>query len=100
MPIEQICQFIIIACLFFTLLGTFESLISNFIGIVYPAFKSFEAIESEDKNDEKQWLIYWVCFACFTVSDQVVGRLVLKKIVPFYFFIKIGFLVFLFHPRT
>ena len=41
MPLEQILQIILGVCLFFTLIGTFKEIISNCIGIIYPAFKSF-----------------------------------------------------------
>ena len=41
MPVEQMAQIVVCVCLFFTLLGTCQSIISNFIGIIYPAFKSF-----------------------------------------------------------
>ncbi len=28
---------------------------SNFVGFSYPAYASFRALETEDKNDDKQW---------------------------------------------
>ena len=87
--------------LFLTLLGTFEQLTFLAVGVIYPAFKSFEALESiGNGNDDKEWLTYWVCFAGFIMFDQLAGRILLKRIVPFYFFIKMIFLVYLFHPRT
>ena len=51
-------------------------------------------------EDDRMWLTYWACFACFLVFDQIVGRHVLRKVLPFYFFLKIFFLVYLFHPNT
>ena len=46
MPVEQICYLLLVTVLFFTLIGTCKNIISNFVGIIYPAFKSFEALES------------------------------------------------------
>ena len=87
--------------LFLTIIGTFEQVTFLAVGVVYPAFKSFEALESHDQTgDDKEWLTYWVCFAGFLVFDQIAGRILLKRIVPFYFFIKMSFLIYLFHPRT
>ena len=94
-------QYIIGTIMFFTLLGTAKGIISQSVGVVYPAYRSFLALESTDNNgDDKMWLTYWVVFAIFTIIDQLAGKLCIKRIVPFYFFLKIGFLVFLFHPRT
>jgi receptor expression-enhancing protein 5/6 len=34
-------------------------LLSNLLGWVYPAYRSFKALESPEKEDDKQWLTYW-----------------------------------------
>ena len=86
--------------MFFTLLGTIDQLAITAFGIVYPAFKSFEALEAGGEDVLKLWLTYWVCFAAFMIVDQLVGKLLLKHILPFYFFIKLAFLIYLFHPET
>ena len=83
-----------------TLIGTFENLIVHLVGILYPIFKSIEALENDNLDSLKLWLTYWICFSSFLIFDQIAGKLLLKKIVPFYFFIKLIFLIFLFHPRT
>ena len=72
----------------------------NFIGIIYPAFKSLEALESDELGDDKQWLTYWVCFSFFIIIDKFADRLFIKRLIPFYFFMKITFLIYLFHPKT
>jgi receptor expression-enhancing protein 5/6 len=41
------------------LLNIWANLITNLIGFLYPAYASFRAIETKDKNDDKQWLTYW-----------------------------------------
>lgn len=44
------------------------------IGIVYPAYMSFKAIESSTKEDDTQWLTYWVVFASFSVLEIFTGQ--------------------------
>jgi receptor expression-enhancing protein 5/6 len=43
-------------------------------------------------------LTYWVCFGAFNIVDQFAG--VILRFIPFYYFLKLGFLVYLFHPQT
>ena len=73
-------------------------LICDFIGISYPGYMSFKAIESQAKSDDKQWLTYWVVFAIWRVLDDWAS--VLFSWVPLYYPLKLGFLIFLFHPKT
>ena len=39
------------------------------MGFVYPAYCSIKALESTVKNDDTQWLTYWVVFAAFSVVE-------------------------------
>ena len=80
------------------MLGVGQSYITNVIGVAYPAFMSFLALESEGLDDDKQWLTYWVCFGAFNIVDQFAG--IILSFIPMYFFLKLGFLVYLFHPST
>ena len=59
---------------------------------------SFLALESDGAADDKQWLTYWVCFGAFNIVDQFAG--IILQFIPFYYFLKLGFLVFLMHPAT
>ena len=85
--------------LIMTLLGQMESIISTLIGVVYPALMTLQALETTSPDDDKIWLTYWLCFSIFMILDKIIEKLYFKKIIPFYFFIKIGVLVFLMHPR-
>mgnify|MGYP000865026436 FL=1 len=78
--------------------GVGQTYITNLIGVAYPAFMSFIALESEGAEDDKQWLTYWVCFGAFNIIDQFAGTIL--QFIPFYYFLKLGFLVYLFHPST
>ena len=44
-------------------------LLANIVGFVYPAYCSIKALESTVKNDDTQWLTYWVVFAAFSVVE-------------------------------
>jgi len=76
--------------------GFGAQLLCNFIGFLYPAYKSIKALESSGKADDTQWLMYWVVFSLFSVleffSDTLVGW------VPFYWLIKCAFLLWCMSP--
>ena len=78
--------------------GIGQTYITNLLGVAYPAFMSFIALESNGVDDDKQWLTYWVCFGAFNIVDQFAG--IILQFIPFYYFLKLGFLVYLFHPST
>ena len=44
-------------------------LLTNLLGFAYPAYASFKAIESESKDDDTQWLTYWVVFSVFSLVE-------------------------------
>ncbi|CAK4067809.1 unnamed protein product [Aphanomyces euteiches] len=74
------------------------SLISNLVGFVYPAYMSFKALNTDSSTDDTQWLTYWVVYSAFNLTEQITDTLLFW--VPMYFFIKIAFLVWCYHPST
>jgi len=78
--------------------GVGISSLSSLVGFVYPAYKSFQAIESKTKGDDTQWLVYWVIFAIFSILEVFV-ELVLYWI-PFYYAFKLAFLLWAMLPQT
>ena len=46
-----------------------------------------------DVEDDKTWLTYWMCYGAFTVADMNVGFLL--SIIPFYWTMKLFFLIWL-----
>ncbi|KAL3666948.1 hypothetical protein V7S43_007895 [Phytophthora oleae] len=75
-----------------------EELVVGLVGFIYPAYMSFKAINTPGTGDDTQWLTYWVVYAFFNLTESVTD-LVLSWI-PFYFFFKIAFLVWTYHPAT
>ncbi len=60
------------------------------VGVVYPAYASIKAVESADKEDDTQWLVYWVVFSAFSVGEDL-----LAAWVPFYWVLKVDPLLLL-----
>jgi receptor expression-enhancing protein 5/6 len=84
--------------LFFTFMGWFQTYITCIVGIVLPTYWSIKAIETKEPDDDKQWLTYWSVYAVFTFFDLFSYWII--KIFPFYFIIKLIFLVWCFMPNT
>ena len=78
--------------------GFGASIVANIVGVFYPAFQSFKALESDKSVDDKKWLTYWCIFSIFSVLDQFANMILVW--VPFYFFFKLCFLIYLFLPYT
>lgn len=88
---------LILLCSLFVIGGA--KLISDLVAFLYPAYESFKAIDSADGSGaDTQWLTYWVVFAVISIFEQCAQFLVAW--VPFYFFIKIAFFIWLYHPST
>ncbi|PIA16352.1 hypothetical protein COEREDRAFT_35441, partial [Coemansia reversa NRRL 1564] len=74
------------------------ALLVNLTGFGYAAYASINAIESPGKDDDAQWLTYWVVFGLFNVAEYFTGFLLYWF--PFYYLLKLGFLVWLMAPAT
>ena len=79
-------------------LGIGASFFTRLIGIAYPTFKSVLALATPSVEDDKQWLTYWAIFGFFSVLDEF-GACILSYI-PYYYFIKVCLLIWLFNPLT
>ncbi|KAG0264988.1 ER membrane protein DP1/Yop1 [Mortierella polycephala] len=79
--------------IFFNFAG---KLLSNILGWVYPAYRSFKALETPDKDDDKQWLTYWAVYGFVSILESFTD--ILLYWLPFYFFLKSVFLLWLMIP--
>lgn len=68
------------------------------LGIVYPTFKSFAAIETKTtREDDEQWLTYWVVYATLNLLERVMWPVLMW--VPLYGLIKCSLLAWLVLPK-
>ncbi|KAF7546171.1 hypothetical protein G7Z17_g8627 [Cylindrodendrum hubeiense] len=70
-------------------------LLTNLAGFAIPAYYSLGALFSANKEDDTQWLTYWVVFSLFTVVESFVQ---VVYWFPFYFVFKFVFLLWLSLP--
>ncbi|KAF9916968.1 ER membrane protein DP1/Yop1 [Lobosporangium transversale] len=79
--------------IFFNFAG---KLLSNLLGWVYPAYRSFKALETQQKDDDTQWLTYWTVYGFVSILESFTD--ILLYWFPFYFFLKTVFLLWLMLP--
>ncbi|KAJ2046512.1 hypothetical protein IW146_006151 [Coemansia sp. RSA 922] len=85
-------------------------LLTNIIGVAYPAYQSIMAIEYGDMGctsdalgigepnlDKKQWLMYWAIYGVLTTADHWAGPIL--RLFPMYRVAKIGILIWAQHRK-
>nr|CDJ88035.1 TB2 DP1 and HVA22 related protein domain containing protein [Haemonchus contortus] len=77
----------------YVIISALAQIISNVVGFLYPAWRSIKAVRSSVKEDDTQWLIYWIVFATFSIIDFSTF-----STIPFYWLFKIAFLMYLYLP--
>ena len=88
----------LIVCVILVYLNIFDSVITNLVGTLYPAFWTIKSIEKNDFSEQKNWLTYWAVFSFFVLIDMFSPIIV--KFVPFYLVLKILFVIWMFMPGT
>ena len=106
--------YILLICLLFIFIGFFDHFLTILIATVYPLYISYKTLqnhindydEDENENEEDsgdnindiiQWLSYWVVYSIFINFETIFKKLLIY--IPFYFFIKVIFLLFCFLPQ-
>ncbi|KAK1780471.1 TB2/DP1, HVA22 family-domain-containing protein [Copromyces sp. CBS 386.78] len=70
-------------------------LLTNLAGFVLPGYYSLNALFTSSKQDDTQWLTYWVVFSLFTVIESLIS---VVYWFPFYYTFKFVFLLWLSLP--
>ncbi|GES75322.1 receptor expression-enhancing protein 4 isoform X3 [Rhizophagus clarus] len=73
-------------------------IVCNIVGFLYPAYASFKVIKVNDTKSTLPWLIYWIVMAFFTLGEGIADSLIFWF--PFYYEIKILFILWLILPQT
>ena len=88
----------LVLCVVFVYFNILDTIITNLVGTLYPAFWTIKSLEQNIVEEQKKWLTYWVVFGSFIIIDMV--SVVIVKFIPFYFVLKILFLIWLFMPGS
>ena len=77
LPAKQVIVVIAVLSLTLMIVSSYvRTMVDALTTFVYPAYKSFKALERNDTNKESKWLDYWIIFAFFQFFDNIlVGAL-------------------------
>ncbi|XP_072295286.1 receptor expression-enhancing protein 2 [Eucyclogobius newberryi] len=67
-------------------------------GTLYPAYASYKAVKTKNVKEYVKWMMYWIVFALFTTAETLTDMLL--SWFPFYFELKIAFVIWLLSPYT
>merc|ERR1711862_1052798 len=81
---------ITVASFFIRFMGIF---MTRFLGFLYPVYASIKALITDEKDDDTQWLMYWVVYAAFAPFEQI--ALEQSKVLPLFFAVKLLLLFWL-----
>ena len=87
----------LIVAIILTTTKWFSSYVTCLVGVLCPTYMTLKAIESPEDDDDKQFLTYWVVYGVFSIIDIFTAFLI--KIIPFYYTMKLMFLIWLFMPN-
>ena len=87
--------FITLGLLIISLILLIQGIVGGFIlfilGVVMPAYQSFVAIESPDKDDDTRMLNYWCIFSIVLIVDKLIDPLMF--IIPFSSLLRFGVVI-------
>ena len=97
-PQDKVLKYGLFCVVLFVVFGIGQAILTTLLGVAYPVFMSFHALESNGLGDDQQWLTYWVVFGLFNMIDQFAGFVL--HFIPFYYVLKLAVLIWLFHPKS
>ncbi|KAJ7553551.1 hypothetical protein O6H91_06G103200 [Diphasiastrum complanatum] len=68
------------------------------VGVGFPVYSTFKAIETKELQAQEQWLVYWAVYGCFCVAENFSDKLL--SWIPFYYHVKLVFLIWLQLPNN
>ncbi|XVF49582.1 hypothetical protein PTKIN_Ptkin04bG0024100 [Pterospermum kingtungense] len=83
---------------FWTLLSSLHSLAGPVVMLLYPLYASVIAIESPAREDDEQWLAYWIFYSLLTLTEMVLQSLL--EWIPIWYTVKLVLTAWLVLPQT
>mmetsp|Transcript_31630 Transcript_31630/g.53140 ORF Transcript_31630/g.53140 Transcript_31630/m.53140 type:complete len:174 (+) Transcript_31630:309-830(+) len=71
---------------------------SFLLGYAYPGYKCFKDIEKNKREEWRDWMVYWLILAVFTMAERITDAFVFWF--PLYSEAKVVCVVWLWHRRT
>ena len=95
--VEHLTSSVLALLVLLSICGLGASFLTNTVGIVYPAYCSIHAIEADGKDDDVEWLVYWLVYATFSLIEHGLDYVIFW--IPFFFPLKLCFLMWCFLPQ-
>ncbi|KAJ8772494.1 hypothetical protein K2173_027671 [Erythroxylum novogranatense] len=82
---------------FWTLLTHFHSVAGPVLMLLYPLYASVIAIETPSKEDDQQWLAYWIIYSFLTLSEILIQSIL--EWIPIWYTVKLILAAWLVLPQ-
>ena len=79
--------------------GPVYNIVWLFLCTLHPAYESFKAVKNKTMKEYVRWMMYWIVFALFSAIESILDPL-LSFWLPFYYEVKVVFLLYLVCPVT
>ena len=83
--------------IFFSMGVPFSRPIFLLTGDLYPGYQTFKALETNNTDEMKQWLAYWIVRGTIRGAEWFGGAV--KNVVPMYTWLKLMMFAWLVHPK-
>uniref|UniRef100_A0A674GSE0 Receptor expression-enhancing protein n=1 Tax=Taeniopygia guttata TaxID=59729 RepID=A0A674GSE0_TAEGU len=67
-------------------------------GLLYPAYASYKAVKTKNIREYVRWMMYWIVFSLFMATETFTDLLI--SWLPFYYELKMAFVLWLLSPYT